>query len=362
MGAGADTLTNTGTIVGNVALGAGNDVINGANGTLTGHIDAGTGNDTIYAGRGSFSIDGGDGDDSVLFSGASGNYSIASNGGDTIVSGAGSTATISHVENIVFTDKIFHPAPSSLQINISYAASAANAPAAFKQAIAAAVQYLEEHFYDPVTLNVEVSYGDLAGQPLDAGAIGEAAGPLLLYPYNAVLTALGADAQSQADASAVATLLPGASIPPSINGALYMTQAEAKALGLYGNGGVYVPGDVDGIIGFDSSTAFDFNSADSISAGSYDFMALAIHELTHVMGRTLAVGGISGSPIQYTPLDLFHFSHRMSATSSLRFRDIFPSTMASPIWRISIPSLLDLPVIGPQAWRTTRSTPMPRRA
>ena len=306
-GAGADTLTNSGTITGNVVLGAGNDIFKGANGTLTGDINAGTGDDTIYAGRGTYSIDGGDGDDTVVFSGASGNYSITTNDGDTIVSGTGDTATISHVENVVFADKTLHPTTGNLQINISYAASAANAPAAFKQAIAAAVQYLEEHFYDPVTLNVEVGYGEVAGQPLDTGAIGEATAPLLLYSYDAVLAALGADAQSPLDASAAATLL-GASTPPSEIGTLLVTQAEAKALGLYGNGGLYAPANVDGIIGFGSSAAFDFNSADGISAGGYDFVALAIHELTHVMGRSLTGGGTPGSLIQYMPLDLFHFS------------------------------------------------------
>lgn len=45
-GAGADSITNSGDLVGNVRLGGGNDVFDGIGGTLTGQVNGGTGADT----------------------------------------------------------------------------------------------------------------------------------------------------------------------------------------------------------------------------------------------------------------------------------------------------------------------------
>src|SRR6267142_1378792 len=60
---------------------------------------------------------------------------------------------------------------SPFVINITYDSSTVNAPAAFKTAIDAAVQYLESQFTDAVTINITVGYGSINGTPLGSGAL-----------------------------------------------------------------------------------------------------------------------------------------------------------------------------------------------
>ena len=57
-------------------------------------------------------------------------------------------------------------------------------------------------------------------------------------------------------------------------------------------------------VGFSSSTAWDYNNADGVSAGTYDFYGTVLHEITEVLGRE-TTDGQSGA---YYPLDLFHYS------------------------------------------------------
>src|SRR5262249_36164858 len=65
---------------------------------------------------------------------------------------------------------------------------------------------------------------------------------------------------------------------------------------------------IDGAIGFSASATvhWDFNQADGISPGAYDFMAAAEHEITHVVGRDL---GLPQPQFQVRDLlDLFDYS------------------------------------------------------
>src|SRR5690348_9214308 len=120
-----------------------------------------------------------------------------------------------------------------MNINVIYDTSVNNAPAGFKTGIAAAVDFLDKEFTNPVTITIHVGYGEVDGQALDADALGES-----FYPvsepesYSAVRNAL------------LSIGAPGASTLPvtsPFSGTLYVTPAEAIGLGLpltFSDGGV----------------------------------------------------------------------------------------------------------------------------
>ncbi len=189
---------------------------------------------------------------------------------------------------------------SPFVINVTYDASVANAPAAFKTVVNNVVQYLQSQFTDHVTINIAVGYGEVGGYKLASGALGESLTYLTSTSYASVKSALTADAKTADDAAAVATL-PATS---PVNGTFWMSTAEAKATGLLGTSS-----SLDGYVGFAAASLFDYDNSNGVSAGLYDFYGTVAHEITEVMGRALLAGGTIGStPNGYYPLDLFHYS------------------------------------------------------
>jgi hypothetical protein len=223
----------------------------------------------------------------VLYVADGGSGSAATAGG----AGRGGATTVTTVT----------AAASPFVINITWDSSAASAPTAFKTAIINAVQYLESQFTDPVTINIDVGYGEVAGTSLGSSALGSSESYLSSYSYTALRNALASDATSADDASALASL--AATAP--VSGTFWTTTAEAKALGLAAATG----SSLDGYIGFSSSLPFSYTDTGGVTAGTYDFNGVALHELTEVMGRMLLTGATVGSAqSSYDLLDLFHYS------------------------------------------------------
>jgi hypothetical protein len=187
---------------------------------------------------------------------------------------------------------------SSFVINISWDASVANAPSAFVSGVLAAVQ--ESEFSNPITMNITVGYGEADGYTLGAGTLGANLSYLVQATYSAVRNALANDASPAAE-SALASL--PASSPTGGN--VWLTTAQAKALGLLSGSGT----SIDGYVGFSNSLPFTYNDTAGVASGTYDFFGVAVHELTEVMGRLLltgeTVGGVANS---YDLLDLYHYS------------------------------------------------------
>lgn len=69
-----------------------------------------------------------------------------------------------------------------------------------------------------------------------------------------------------------------------LNQVLYANQAVVKALGLTGVAGPKANNQFDAKMSFSSNFSFDFNPSNGITAGSYDFTAVAVHELGHALG------------------------------------------------------------------------------
>jgi hypothetical protein len=182
-----------------------------------------------------------------------------------------------------------------LNLNIQYDSSVNSAPSQFKTVVNSVVQFLEQQFVDPITITIDLGWGEIDNQPMQGGALGESSTYLQSYTYTQVKNAMSADAKSSADATAVASL-PATS--PTGSNTVWMATAEAKALGLMANNT-----GVDGYVGISSTLPFDYDDSNGVSAGQYDLFGTLAHEITEVMGRFLLTG--NGG---YDPYDLFHYS------------------------------------------------------
>jgi hypothetical protein len=185
----------------------------------------------------------------------------------------------------------------ALVINPTYDSSVSSAPAAFKTAFQSAVNYFQTSFSDPATVNINVGWGEIAGGSIASGALGESMTYLAgYYSYGEVRNALIADRKSAADATATASL-PAAD--PTGGKPELMATAEAEALRLISYSGR------DGYVGFDATAPWTFDPLHRGVAGAYDFIGVAEHEISEVLGRIADLGTFAGA---LDPLDLFRYS------------------------------------------------------
>ena len=184
-----------------------------------------------------------------------------------------------------------------MQISVQFDQNTANLPAGFVAAVNYVASYFDSLFTNSVTLTIAVGYGEIAGQTLASGALGESlpalngqAGYVAVEPYASVRNAL------LSENAPGANTLP-ATAPANAPGELLTTQAEAKALGLITN-----DNGIDGYVGFDAASGIFDYSTTSTSSNQFDFVAAVEHEFSEIMGR------ISGLAASYTPMDLYRYS------------------------------------------------------
>jgi hypothetical protein len=168
----------------------------------------------------------------------------------------------------------------------------------FENAVIAAAKFYTTMYSTHETINIQVGFGEVAGQSLPSGALAASESYGYLEKYATVAAALKQDAnwsavQKSADATLPAT-------DPTNGGSFFVTTAEAKALGQVG-----ASSSIDGYIGLSSSYAFSYNQTAQI--GKYDAVGALEHEISEVMGRVGSLGSAFGSKI-YTPLDLFRYT------------------------------------------------------
>ena len=94
-----------------------------------------------------------------------------------------------------------------LAINVVYDPSVASAPAGFTQTIANVVNFYESHFSNPVTITIDVGYGEVDGQAMQAGALGENQAYMTSVSYSQLQAALVNNANALGDTAAAASLL-----------------------------------------------------------------------------------------------------------------------------------------------------------
>ncbi|MBV9252384.1 MAG: NF038122 family metalloprotease, partial [Acetobacteraceae bacterium] len=146
---------------------------------------------------------------------------------------------------------------------------------------------------NPVTVNIQVSWGSVDGNAMPANALGASVDPLYgYYNYSQIRSWLS----TAYSASGINAMLPSS---PAPGNQYVVPAAEAKALGILSGSS----GAIDGYIGFGVGPSYDFNPADGITSGSFDFTAVAAHEIDEVLGR---ISGLSSTTPSYaTPFDLF---------------------------------------------------------
>ena len=193
------------------------------------------------------------------------------------------------------------PLARGLTFNLTYDSSTTGAPAAFFTAFQYAIDFYQTNYTDPVTINLQVGWGKINGANLNPGNLGQSS---TFQPagrtYAQIKAALVADAKSADDAQAVAHL-PAAD--PTGGATFVMSNAEAKALGLLAANAA----GLDGYVGFDSTAnTFTFDPANRAVPGKYDFIGLAHHEITEIMGR-YGLGQNGASSGRYSPIDLFRY-------------------------------------------------------
>src|ERR1700733_11831893 len=132
-----------------------------------------------------------------------------------------------------------------MQINVIYDQSAGSLPAGFVAAVNYVVNYFDTTFTNNVTVNIDLGYGEIAGQSLGSGALGESSTYFNSVAYSTAVNALKANQPSATQQTAYATL-PGST--PLAGGTLWASTAEEKALGLLaGNNSA-----IDGYVGISS--------------------------------------------------------------------------------------------------------------
>jgi hypothetical protein len=158
----------------------------------------------------------------------------------------------------------------------------------------AASQFMSS-FNDPINVNITVTA--VAG----IGILGHSATNLMSFSYAALRAALIADAKTADDAAAVGA---GGSVtatdPAGGEHNWWISSAQAKALSL-------IPDSMstDGTFTFGAGYTYTFDPANRAVPGQYDFVGVAEHEISEIMGR-IGLGGVTvGEDPGYTVYDDF---------------------------------------------------------
>lgn len=162
--------------------------------------------------------------------------------------------------------------------------------AQIESAFAFAAQQFERHYTDNVTVNITV-----VAVP-GTGTLGESqTAELTGGTYTLVRNALIADQSTGYDAKGVASL-PVAD--PTGGSSFFVSTAQAKALGVAPFTGT------DGIFSFGAGFNYTFDPNNRVVPGAFDFIGVATHEISEIMGRIPGLGGPQGDDIN----DLFRYT------------------------------------------------------
>jgi hypothetical protein len=187
----------------------------------------------------------------------------------------------------------------AMTINVTYDTTVTSQPnaAQIESAFGDVVGTFQDLYTNNITVDVTVYYETGIG-------LGESSTEFTGNPaYSDVIKALKASATTAEDSNSIASLPVS---DPTGGGPWWIANAQAKALGPIG-GFDYVQSfpDGDGSIYFESSVSYTFDPTNRAVLNKFDFIGVAEHELSEVLGRSAGLGTLGGG---YIPYDLFRFT------------------------------------------------------
>ena len=202
------------------------------------------------------------------------------------------------------------PNMSGLKFHVNWDSSVANAPSWFQNSVETALSYFYKTFASPITITLDVGYGEVGGQRLGFGALGESLSYLYPVSYGDLYSHMSAEASSQEQIDAVNSLDSSTTSP--ITGAnYYLATADARALNFYVAPANLGSDGSDGAVGFatNSSLVKWGPTSSSTTSGQYDFVSVVQHEVSEVMGRIALLGASlsNGVTNTYSNMDLFRY-------------------------------------------------------
>ena len=203
-------------------------------------------------------------------------------------------------------------------------------PAA-KDAFIRAAAAWESRIASPITIYIQADFGPNffdSATNFPSGILGQTSGASNSYSYPVVRDRLLAGASPNTAKAVTYNALPTNDIPTDLGTAssVSVSRTLARAIGLLDP--IADPADNPPRIGFNSAFNFDFDSANGIIPGQFDFEAVATHEIGHALGFTSRAGSGLTTPAMW---DLYRFR---SGTTAGTF------TTAQRILTIGGPQLL----------------------
>src|SRR6267378_582761 len=172
--------------------------------------------------------------------------------------------------------------------------------ASMKAAASYAASQFTDNFTDGVNVNIRVTAVS------DPGTLGMSSTSLRSFSsYAALRSAVSSDSKTADDATVLSA---GGSLPsadPIGSTHLYfVSRAEAKALNLIANDFIN-----DGTFTFGGGFSYTYDPANRAVSGKMDFIGVAMHEFSEIMGRIPGMGTDfgNGSP-DYMLFDLFNYT------------------------------------------------------
>lgn len=239
-------------------------------------------------------------------------FGVSGPGGNlqTVTIGSGSAAEV-----------VTYGSPTGLTINVTYDSSvtglATSNPTLYAEylgAVQQAVAFYQNEITNQVTISITFGYGQVDGQTIGGGSIGESISFYNVYSYstfyNAVKNTLDSPSASAVEKAAFATL--PTTDPTGGNGMFRVYTAGQKVLGLSSYSGT------DGYVGINSSVSYGWTQPNTSGSG-FDAVATLEHEISEVLGRADALGGIDpfdATKKDYTLLDFFHYAAAGGASNA----------------------------------------------